>query len=222
MRKRRAVICDDEPIILDVLTMFFEEEGYEVLAFPEPVVCPVYYAPHDCKQQHVCSDIMVMDYHMPRMSGLEVFQEQGRRGCKLTPQNKSLVTGFLEESKQRELERLGITFFQKPIDFEALAAWIKECEKRMDLSIPLGVRRREPRSDCRKEVTYQAPTYYAPASGLAVNTSSSGICLQLSAPLTREQKVRLHSDLFGSARTALVRWIREIDKGQYMAGLQFV
>lgn len=221
MRKRRAVLCGEEPIIIDALKMFFEGLEYEVMAFQEPVVCPVYYGPHDCKRLYPCADIILMDYRMPRINGLTLLQEQAHRGCKLTPQNKALLTGSLEKDKLREVERLGVALFQKPMDFEALATWVRGCEERMDLSLPLGIRRREPRSDCRKEVTYQAPTYYAPASGLAVNTSSSGICLHLSAPLAREQKVRLHSDLFGIAQTASVRWIREIDKGQYMAGLQY-
>ena len=222
MRKRRAVLCDDEPIIIDILKMFFEDREYEVLAFQESVACPVYYEPHDCKQMYPCADIVLMDYRMPRMNGLTMLRDQAHRGCKLTPQNKALMTGFLEESKLREVERLGIAFFQKPIDFDALSTWVRGCEKRMDLSIPLAVRRREPRSDCGKEVTYQAPTYYAPASGIAVNMSSSGMCLQLNAPLAREQKIRLHSNLFSASQTALVRWIREIDKGQYLAGLQYV
>jgi len=42
MRKRRAIIFDDEPVVLLVLKDFFETRGYEVLAFREPVICPVY------------------------------------------------------------------------------------------------------------------------------------------------------------------------------------
>lgn len=223
MRKKKAVIFDDEPaIMIDILKMFFEERDYEVLALHEQTVCPVYNGHHACKQPYPCADIVLIDYNLLKMTGPALLEEQARLGCKLTPQNKALMSGFVDEDRLREVKKLGVSFFQKPIDFEELATWVRECEKRIDLSMPLGVKRIEPRSDCREEVTYQAPIYNAPAYALAVNMSSSGMCLQLGAPLAREQKVRLHSNLLNVSQTALVRWIREIDKGQYLAGLQYV
>jgi CheY-like chemotaxis protein len=222
MRIKRAVLVDDEPLLIDALSMYFEERGYEILAFQEPVICPVYYGPHDCKQQYACADIMLIDYHMKGMNGLTILREQTSRGCRLIPRNKAIMSGRIDDDITQTMDRFGIAFFQKPLDFKKLSSWVADCETRVDLSVRLSVRRREPRSAVRTEVTYQAPTYYAPASGLAVNLSSSGMCLLLSSPIPREQRVRLHSKLLGASQTALVRWIRELDKGQYMAGLQYV
>jgi len=42
MRKRRAIIIDNEPVVLQLLVTYLSKRGYEVLSFHEPIVCPVF------------------------------------------------------------------------------------------------------------------------------------------------------------------------------------
>ena len=133
MRKRRAIIFDDEPIILLVLKDFLVSRGYEVLLYDEPVECPLYNGGDSCRSEAPCGDIVLTDYKMPRMNGIELLQAQARNGCKLTAKNKALMTGFMDERKAGEVRELGAAFFEKPLPFDVLGQWLDECEQRMDL-----------------------------------------------------------------------------------------
>jgi len=139
MRKRRVILFDDEEIIVFLFKDFLSSLGYEVFAFTEPAACPVYEKNADaCPEQYPCADIIITDFRMPRMNGLELIQEQTRRGCKLTVRNKAVTSGYLDEETQMKVKQLGCRYFQKPVEFSHLKEWLSECEKRIDRAQPLG------------------------------------------------------------------------------------
>jgi CheY-like chemotaxis protein len=107
MRKRRAIVFDDEPVVLLVPKDFLETRGYEVLAFSEPVICPVYGDTAGCTNKAPCGDIILADYGMPTMTGVELFQAYARNGCKLTLKNKALLTGYMDVRKMQDIRELG-------------------------------------------------------------------------------------------------------------------
>lgn len=220
MRKRRAIIYDDEPVVLFVLKDFFEGRGYDVLACREPVVCPIYGDGAECASRHACGDIMVTDYKMPRMNGIELLQAQARKGCKVMPGNKALLSGYLDDDKIASIQDLGSAFFEKPVEFEELGRWVDACEQRMDLSLPLGILRKEERRGCSQAISYQLSSSDGRLKGIVVNMSTSGLCLQVSAPLARDQRVTIETSLPIASPVASVRWFREIGDGAYLAGLQ--
>lgn len=138
MRKRRVIIFDDEPVVLLVLEDFFTSRGYEVLTYGAPVDCPLYNGEESCRNEAPCGDIVLTDYQMPRMNGIELLQTQARRGCKLNSKNKALMTGFMDGEKAEAVQALGAAFFEKPLPLDVLGRWLDECEQRMDLSQPVG------------------------------------------------------------------------------------
>jgi len=139
MRKPRAIIFDDEIILLDLFKKWMVQRGYEVLTFSEPEACPLYGEHSDkCTQDHKCADVVITDFKMPNMTGLELLQTQHQRGCKLDVRQKAVISGDIESENKQIIKEMGVSFFQKPLIIPEFSAWLSECEKRMDLSVPLG------------------------------------------------------------------------------------
>ena len=222
MRKRRVIVFDDEVLILKLFKSFFSARGYEVLTYSEPVACPMFGKDSEtCSRTFPCADVIVTDYKMPGMDGLQLLREQSRLGCRLTAKNRALTSGFLDENLKKTAAELECAFFQKPIVFSEFAAWVAECEKRVDPSQPLASRRVEPRQPTSREIAYMVSQSGILLDGVAVNISDSGLCLQLTGPLTKEQTVSVKSGLPNAGRTASVRWIQKEDDGSYLAGLRY-
>ena len=219
MRKRRVLLFDDDPAILDVLALFFEERGYDVIAFREPVACPVYESGDRCDKEHPCGDLMITDLEMPGMSGLELLKLQARRGCRLTLRNKAVLSGNLDRASREAIHSLGCATFPKPCRFSALAPWVEECEQRMDLSKPLGLRRRERRDACCSGAVFRVEREAALCTAEVVNRSDSGLCVRLDRPLAVAQVLSLQSRLPLPSDRLLVRWMRPDSRGAYLAGM---
>jgi CheY-like chemotaxis protein len=138
MRKPRAIVYDDNEVILQMLDSFLAKRGYEVLCFDGPSPCPIYSEDaKSCPKTHQCADVVITDLKMPRMTGIELLRQQADQGCKLDRRNKALISGYAGEEDFEAIRELGCAFFRKPFDFSELSEWLDECEKRMDLSSPL-------------------------------------------------------------------------------------
>jgi hypothetical protein len=112
MRKRRAVIIDDEEIIMDLFKVFFTTRKYEMLSYAKPIVCPIRNEKGDrCNTEYPCADV-ITNFKMLLMNGLELLQEQSRHGCKLKRENKGVMSGHIDEESYREVKQLGYAFFQ--------------------------------------------------------------------------------------------------------------
>lgn len=157
MRKPRAIVCDDEELILELFRSILEMMGYEVLTAATPMTCPFYREHADsCPQHNRCADILITDHNMPVMTGLELLEIQHQKGCKLISRNKALITGIGDPTLRAKAELIGCQFITKPVSASTLIAWIRECEKRIDLSEPL------------------ATDLYLPATKKLVSVESSG------------------------------------------------
>src|SRR5512137_1894701 len=144
MRKPRAIIFDDEIFVLNMLRDFFQMRGYEVLSFSDPTaICPLYGDGGDsCRNERPCSDVMITDFAMPGVNGVELLEFQARKGCKLDIRNKSVISGYIDDRNRQRVHDLGCNFLQKPFTLYALTEWLGACEKRIDLSVPLSTRRK--------------------------------------------------------------------------------
>lgn len=179
MRKRRAILYDDDDIVLDLLQDFLSLRNYDVLTYRKPVFCPLYGEISDCKNLSPCADIVMSDIRRPGQTGISMLQAQALKGCRVPPENKAVMSGYLDDEEQLRMKMLGCRFFQKPFLLDDISAWLEEREELVDLSQPLGTLRREKRSFINETITCKAPRHETTLTAVAVNTSPSGLCLKL-------------------------------------------
>ena len=221
MRKRRAIIFDDEDFVLTLLADVFQMRGYEVVCFKDSSnICPL-------QGRHVadcgfspCADVLLTDFHMPGMNGLELLRRQKAKGCVMDSRNKAVISGNIDGESLQQISDMGCSFFQKPFSIQALLEWIEQCESRADIVQPLVSRRREERFDNRGEVTVRLPGTNEVLNVVAINTSESGLCLEVPSRLKGEETLSIikapRPTLYSQAT---VRWIKQYGNGSYRAGL---
>lgn len=138
-RKPRIIIFDDEELFVDSLKKWLCQKGYETFAFRDPTACPISEKrTGSCMKEGPCADIIITDFNMPEMNGLEFLQYQTLRYCKIDKRNKALVSGYIDDKSLKTINELDIIFFEKPLDLSLISDWLDECEKRVDLSQPLS------------------------------------------------------------------------------------
>jgi response regulator RpfG family c-di-GMP phosphodiesterase len=140
IRKVRVNIFDDDVSNLKMLKSYLSQRDYEILTFDRPVVCPGNDAQSEkCSISKPCADIIITDYQMPEMTGIEMLLQQEQRGCKIDIRNKIVMSADLDAKGQKILDGLGCTFFNKPFNLKELLACLDGCEKRVDLPKPLEI-----------------------------------------------------------------------------------
>lgn len=220
MRKRRVILFDDNPHVLDALTLLFEGEGYDVIARREPTPCPVIEDSSRCDGKQPCADIVTTDLDMPGMNGIELLATQARRGCPIPSMNKAVLSGNLDAAAMQAIRLLGCAWFRKPTRLAPIMEWIRECEFRMDLSQPLQQPRKERRAACFPA----SVVAIGPRGDVAaiVNTSSSGMCLRIGWQPTVAQVLDVRTQGATPPEPFAVRWTKPEISGAFLAGLSRV
>lgn len=218
MRRRRAILYDDDPSVLGVLALLFERRGYDVIALAQATPCAVYGACALCDRERACADIMVTDLEMPGMDGITLLETQLRRGCPLTIRNKAVVSGSLDAAALEDIRRLGCAWFRKPFRLAQLEEWILASESRMDLCRPLAVLRKEPRESGGPQHLITVGLEGDECVAEVINRSSSGVCLRIERQLAVAQVLDVRGRAAACAERLVVRWTKADAAGGYLAG----
>lgn len=223
MRRRRAIIYDDEPSVRELLEKVLTKRDYEVISLGEPYVCPIYEnnGSHCLKEHPPCADVIIADQRMPNMTGIELLKTQAKNGCSLTCENKAIITGHLDEQELQCVRDLGCFYLAKPFHISDFLSWIDQCEKRMDLSAPIGIRRKEKRTPVQLDVIYHAETRGPEMMAVMTDFSSSGFCLKADHRFDNSERIRVVSGHPETGTPASVRWSRGTEDGRYLAGFAY-
>jgi len=224
MRKRRVIIYHSEDMILRVMGNFFASRGYEIVTFDTPVVCPVdrYKGTVSCTNLYSCADIIISDFAMPVMNGLDLFRSQLGRSCKVPIKNRAFISGEEDRLNLAAMQEEGYTIFSKPFNFNLISKWLVERERDTDLSRPLGATRRERRQESNQEISYMVLPSTQKLNATATNVSPSGMCMKVQSSIMVKQEMFIISRSSGEYRSASVRWMKKVSDKQYLAGVSFV
>ncbi len=134
--KARVIVIDDEEIVLRVLKMHFENQGYDVIASVDPEVCDAFFRDIQCLNPPgvMCGDILITDNQMPRIRGIEFIESQLQRDCKISVECKAVMSGNFKQEDIERIDKIGCARFEKPISLVILDAWASHCVSRIDKS----------------------------------------------------------------------------------------
>lgn len=128
----RVILVEGDDLLRRSLCKLLRHLGYEVLAASRPGLCPVYSrSACDCPRGWVCGDVLLVDYRLPEMNGVELIELQLAAGCKGLVRNKAVMTSGLRCGDLVRAELLGAKVFEKPFDTEELVEWLERCRARV-------------------------------------------------------------------------------------------
>jgi CheY-like chemotaxis protein len=223
MRKPRVIIFDDEPSLVELLELCFAKWGYEVFSYLTPVGCPLNGSSAGCCESLApCADLVISDFQMPQMTGLELFQLQAQRGCKIDGKMKAIMSGHSDVELLKQCEDLGYRFFEKPFSCSDLTEWLSECESNFDLSKQLGGKLPGRRYDFKQDIEYclNGSGPYEKLIGFTVNKSMEGLGLRIFNPLHIGQEITILNGLEAANLNGTVVWCRKVGENAYTAGLR--
>ena len=223
MRRPRVIIYDDDPLILNMLELFFGMRGYEVRVFSSPVVCPYESLSDRCDKFNRCADLIISDFTMPVMTGVELFRLQAGRGCRLDISMKAIMSGYADEKIALQCKDLGCKLLSKPFTFPELSAWLTGCEKLFDLSQQLNDRTVK-RQDFNEEIEFRLNSAVSekifPARTFDKN--NDGLGLRLLNPLQRGDIIIIVKGPEETHRKGVVKWCSKDGEHTFKAGLCFL
>ncbi|MDA3902640.1 MAG: hypothetical protein PF441_04220 [Desulfuromusa sp.] len=124
--KRKALVIDDDVYCLDIAAEYLLDKNFDVTSSIKPTCPMIEQNSSSCPMQAPTYDIVLSDNHMPVMTGLEFFELQRQRGCKVPPKHKALISGDISEKDQRIAESMGYKIFHKPTPLDLIDSWIDE------------------------------------------------------------------------------------------------
>lgn len=122
----KIAILDDDPLILDLLRVYFSRRGHDVFAFPNPTefLCKAKHPETVCKSREIpCVDMILSDVNMPYINGIDFFAGQLKKGCRC--RHIALMSGAWQKFDMENASALGLKCFEKPLDFRQITEWLK-------------------------------------------------------------------------------------------------
>lgn len=222
MRKPRVIIFDDESILLELLEFYFDKWGYEVFSYQTPIVCMFNGCAGSCESLAPCADLVLSDFQMPQMTGMQLFQLQTQRGCRIDNKMKAIMSGRADGELLTQCKDLGYSFFEKPFDWSKLYTWTRECEKHFDLSGQLVGKKPNKRYDFIQDIEYclNASAPYEKFIGFTVNKSMDGLGIRVFNPLYAGQEITILNGLETPRLNGTVIWCNQVGENTYSAGLR--
>ncbi|MDT8419028.1 MAG: hypothetical protein RQ754_01200 [Desulfuromonadales bacterium] len=124
----RVAVLDSEESLRRLISLIMQHEGYEVFAFSEPLYCPLYTGKQQfCDRELPCTDLMILDRQLPKMSALAYLNLQMAGGCRVENRHKLVLSIKATDREIKETGRLGCALLKKPFRVEDISGWVDQC-----------------------------------------------------------------------------------------------
>ncbi|MEA3545189.1 MAG: response regulator [Thermodesulfobacteriota bacterium] len=124
--KKKALVIDDDVCFLNIAVECLSDRGFAVTSALRATCPMIEQNSATCPFATFGYDIILSDNRMPGMTGLEFFEYQRQRGCKLPPCCKALISGDISGEDQRMAESIGYKVFHKPTPLALIDQWIDD------------------------------------------------------------------------------------------------
>lgn len=124
----RVLVFDDEELVRELLQALCERQGYEVITFPHPGICPLHGKNEcPCGPESFCADVIISDLQMPVVQGLDFLESLLGKGCHC--RHIALVTGSVEVQEVARAAKLGCKLFAKPFNQREISDWLDQVKR---------------------------------------------------------------------------------------------
>ena len=128
----KVFVFEEDPSLLKLLTMFFENKGHQVQGFSGDYSCPLYQEEAcACTVEKPCADAVIVNTRTPDQERFQMLIDQDKKGCKLPKLNKAIMSSSFTEDHKQRISDQGFHTIKKPFRLEAIANWLEECEDRL-------------------------------------------------------------------------------------------
>lgn len=187
----KAMILDDDPVILSLLKNILGADGFEVAAYSSPSACPLLADEScPCSQKEMCPDLIISDYDMPAVNGLDFLGHLKRKKCKCN--NIALISGGWNEQDLQVSLPPGVNAFSKPFSRQ-FWSWLKKIKGQAEGSVSRTYRRSFERYVCDFPIDlyFSSPGLVETVRAVARNISKGGMLIECSESLAPKTSCQL-------------------------------
>jgi CheY-like chemotaxis protein len=124
----RAIVFDDDPDVRRVMLALLSRRGWSAEAFESSRSCLDCPGLREvCQRAKPCCDVIITDFDMPHMNGLELVRRLAQNGC--TCRHVAMVSGTWDSATREAARELGCAVFDKPVELDAFTAWLARVEQ---------------------------------------------------------------------------------------------
>lgn len=110
-----VLLIEDDIATRKMLDLFLTKSGNTSKSYATPRACPVLCGEtHQCTADKPCADAMISDFHLPEMTGLDIFLIQRQKGCKLPDKAKLIISAGVSKDQKKAIETEGYEYLAKP------------------------------------------------------------------------------------------------------------
>lgn len=126
-----VLILEADPLANSLLLATFLQWGHRIYSYSNPLKCPAFCSqacPCDLSRTG-CPEVVLVDMHMPGVSGLKFIEELRRKNCHFC--KIGMMADNWSSSDLQKALHLGASVFAKPFHFPSLHSWISAEIKRV-------------------------------------------------------------------------------------------